>query len=418
MYCTALHRIILKSTFATMTLCCAHALAADSPHFALEPLWSADGMELAKSSISPDGRLATIAWQKREWPHTQILLLDATKSSASINMDSIRIEGAGGWLKYWVSTIADYFSAKPLKLYPDIYDISAGPSGQTWLGGAVNTEERPGEPRSHLTHSDAYVALIDDNGKLVWERAYGNGGIRTIKVMSSLPSGDLIVGGNDGWLARIAADGHLIWEKTVEGYIYMIAPLPDNRFVAVGPYSQVGRHQNHNSNICVRIFDASGNEVTSTTVGLPVRYDDYPNYTQLAVGRDAIYVGSFRSWPIRMSKLGLDGTIQWQSDIGDVAGSHDAKQRLCYVQYYTAIAANAAGGVTAACQLDDGIHVYDLDAATGQYIESTLPLPGCSDGHFSLIRARDDGSMVLGTTTSAADNATHCAWLGRLTKVH
>ncbi len=79
---------------------------------------------------------------------------------------------------------------------------------------------------------DYWVAKIDATGTLIWEHNFGGSGEDRSYVVREADNGDLIVGGStysnnedvtnnfgssDFWLLRLAADGNLIWQRSLGG---------------------------------------------------------------------------------------------------------------------------------------------------------------------------------------------------------
>ena len=199
------------------------AIAADEHSFMLEVLWSTPiaafplsrpagtpynpgsepGTVFEAQAIYPDGRIVFLGSRIIGGKRVMALFADP-EHDPSNHAIVLALNGAHPLNLHLSSRV---FGAGPRPL-----TLAAGASGKMWVGGRSNSfmDLASGD------HSDAYLAEIDADGKTLWEKAYGSGGLRQIRNAISLPAGEVVVAGDDagkGWLARIGPDGSQLWER-------------------------------------------------------------------------------------------------------------------------------------------------------------------------------------------------------------
>jgi outer membrane protein assembly factor BamB len=303
--------------------------------------------------------------------------------------------------------------------------LAAGVNGQIWVGGGINSymDLASGD------HSDAYVAKIDATGKTVWQKAYGNGGRRQISSMASLPTGEVVVAGEDageGWLARIGPDGSQLWERRLgNAKGNAIASLPGDRLVVAG-FDPTGSAstKDYQDHVTAWIVDGSGEVLAQTRIRNAINTSSGSYFGRISVTatNDAIYVvsnwsDSFHAQPVEVSKLDLHGKLVWRRSLPDTTISIKSvvpTWRSCL----PALALNPRRDVLVACALGGQIQVYQLEQLSGSYHESDLSLPDCNNGSATLFLAiRKDGTMILSGSRPGSNVAASCTWAGRLTEV-
>jgi hypothetical protein len=105
----------------------------------------------------------------------------------------------------------------PINLPISAYSLhlAAGVGDVLWIGGVKRAAVTI--VSTHI--STAYLAKIDRQGRVIWEREYGDMTTqRSIQSVASLPSGNVIVSGQDSkrtWIALISHNGEIIWEHFV-----------------------------------------------------------------------------------------------------------------------------------------------------------------------------------------------------------
>jgi hypothetical protein len=406
----------------------AGAVAADQQSFALEVLWATPIVAIPSSrptgtpynpgpepgtlfkaqAMYPDGRIVFLGSRIIDGKRVTALFADP-EHDRSNHAIVLALNGAQSLNLHLSSRI---FGAKPRPL-----TLAAGGSGKIWVGGFSNSYEDFGGGN----HSDAYVAEIDADGKTLWEKAYGNGGLRQIRNVVSLPADEVGIAGEDagkGWIARIGADGSQLWERHLGIWkANAIASLPEDRLVVVG-FETTGSSSNgdYQEHITAWIVDGSGNILTQTRVRNTINTasSSYFGHLSVVATKDAIYIisnwtGYPHAQPIEVSKLGLDGKILWTTSLPD----NNAK-------WSPTLADNPVGDALLAFALNGRIHFYQFDKLSGGYRESDLPMPDCSSGYDATLffATRNDGTMILSGSPPELNTVPRCTWVGRLTAVH
>jgi hypothetical protein len=404
------------------------AVAADGNSFALEVLWSTPiaaiplsrpagtpynpgpepGSVFEAQAMYPDGRMVFLGSRIVDGKRVMALFADPEHDPSNHAI----VLALNGSHPLNLNLSSRIFGAKPRPL-----TLAAGGSGKIWVGGFSNSYEDFGSGN----HSDAYVAEIDADGKTLWEKAYGNGGLRQIRNVVSLPGGGVGIAGEDagkGWLARIGSDGSQLWERHLGIWkANAIASLSGNRLVVVGfettGSSSSGDYQEH---IAAWIVDGSGEILVQTRVRNTINTVFGSNFGHVSVvaTKDAIYVLS--AWmefphaqPIEVSKLSLDGKLLWTTSLPD----NNAR-------WSPTLAVNPVGDALVVFALDGRIHLYQFDQLSGKSRENDLPLPDCSKGYNAelFLAVRNDGTMILSGSPPELNTVPRCTWVGRLTEVH
>jgi hypothetical protein len=243
-----------------------------------------------------------------------------------------------------------------------------------------------------------------------------------------MPSGDLVGTGQDewdGWLARIAPDGHLLWERRIGNDVGgAVTPLPDNRLVVAGFVSSgSSTTKDYQDHVTTWILSGSGNVIAETRVRNSINTFQHAYFAQIkvATAKTAIYVvsewnGLFDAKPIQISKLDFDGRLLWTTELPESAVEIKGKVstwRSCA----PTLAIDPRGEAMIACALDSQIHLYQLDASSGHYRKSDLPLPDCQAEHPAalFLAARPDGTWILTGSRPGSNLAANCTWMGQLT---
>jgi PQQ-like domain len=414
------------------------ATAADEHSFALEVLWSTPlaaislsrpagtpynpgpepGSIFEAQAIYPDGRIVFFGSRIIAGKRVMAVFPDP-EHNPSDNAIILALDGAHPLNMHLISRLVGS-GPRPLTL-------AAGPSGEIWVGGGSNSymDFASGD------HRDAYLAKIDGTGKILWEKAYGNGGWRQILSMASLPTGEVAVAGEDagtGWLARIGADGSQLWERRLGIAKHnAVASLPGNRLVVAGfeakGSSSTGDYQEH---ITAWIVDGSGEILAQTRVRTAISTSAIFNYEHISVAatKDAIYVVS--SWggyphpqPVEVSKLDLDGKLLWSTVLSNTLTSVRTDLPPSGSCWPT-LAINPRGDAIVACTLDGQIHIYQLERSSGSYQEGQFSLPDCNNKYSAtlFLAVRKNGTMILSGSAPELNTVPRCTWVGRLTEVH
>ena len=417
------------------------AAAVNAAPFALEILWSTpisgapqpspgtsgleqgSGLVLVAGAQLPDGGVLFLGNRLTPKTMSQVLLMDAghrsPNSAAVLRLAGVPSVRPKGWLDRALG------ANKPRR-QPVVSSVAAGSNGEIWVGGSSNDYM----DIASAPHADAYLARIDDIGSPIWEKVYGNGA-RGIRSLAAAPSGDLAVFGRDGWdgwLAMIAPDGDLVWERHVGSDLGgAVAWAPGDRLVVAGfESSGSGSSNDYQDHVAIWIVDRSGNVLTRTRIRDAINKTphSYSGEIGMVVAEDAVYVvsnwaGLFDAQPAVISKVSLDGELLWSRALPEtiitVKGNVET-WRSCS----PSLAVGPDGDPMVGCAMDGQIQLYQLDRSSGRYRQSVVPAPACQAAHPAKLffTVRDNATTLLSGTRPDSNVAANCTWLGRLIAHH
>jgi len=303
---------------------------------------------------SPTGSLVFLA---DEGDHRAALLVEANEA------------GAGRWI--------------PVPLTGTELHLAAGEGDRLWVGGTVN--QRRGALGDRL--SEAYLVKLNTRGQVAWERTFGGNSERTIQGVSSLPSDDVAVVGQDddkSWLARISADGQIVWEHRFgSGALTSVTTVGGHIFVA--GFDRVDDHAVGHSqvNLVLWRFDGRGQplgrDVIHENVGNGARVWPLWFVRQWASSDDAVYV--FALWseqlaanPLDAVKVTMQGQVVWRRQLPQsvLQARTPPVDRGREAHCIPKITILANGNPLIACSTDKAIVLSELDAATGDVSQASL----------------------------------------------
>jgi hypothetical protein len=430
-----MHLLALFLVGLTSALAAGIVEAQEFQEFHLEIHWTApiktaesggldrtpDGLVLLAQSISSQGQSAFLASEISADHRSQVLFVNASPNGLGDRI-ALPLKGAAPDGEGLVSRL---FSKSDRN--PALHAVTFGQSGEIWVGGVTNAYL----DWSSSYHSDAYLAKIDPSGKLLWEKAYGNGGQQTVWNIGSLVNGDVALVGRDGWaghVARIGPDGVQLWERSLGNDLGgALAGLPGDRLAVIGFETEgAAQSRDYRANVTLWILDGSGKTLVQTLVRAALSTTPYSYFANLSlvVTPDAIYVtsnwtGLFDARPVEVAKLSLDGELLWSASLTDTVAAVDRSVRT-WKYCSPTLAVTPQGDAIVACALNDQIHLYQFGSATGVYQARMLPLPDCQKGHPSqmFLTADVDQAMFLSGSRPVSNVASNCSWTGRLTRGH
>ncbi|WP_297523534.1 protein kinase, partial [Thermococcus sp.] len=176
--------------------------------------------------------------------------------------------------------------------------------------------------------TDAFVARLDRDGNVKWQKTYGGSGWDEVNAVALAPNGDIIVagytrsfgaGGRDAWVLRLDSEGNVKWQKTYGGKYWdeahAVALAPNGDIIVAGYTESFGAGWN---DVWVLRLDSEGNVKWQKTYG-GSKWDE-ANAVALASNGDVIvagYTGSFGAggdvWVLRLDG---EGNVKWQKTYG------------------------------------------------------------------------------------------------------
>ena len=265
--------------------------------------------------------------------------------------------------------------------------LVAGAADQIWIGGTSNYREAPFGGRL----SDAYLAKLDSNGKFEWEHTFEDPDGKEIHDLAALSGGDVVVVGkahDKSWLARISADAHIIWERSIGlGCAATVAVVGDTILVT---------GFDANAEVMWR-FNGAGDSINHQVIEKII--DEPPGpFLFIKVfadkSNDAIYVFSLWSetfnpqesltaHPLKVIKLDSQGQIVWRSELSqavlqglkaaDLGPDHRATFCIRPI-----IGLRGNGDPLVACPGRNLLLISQLESMTGELTQTVVQRSGSS----------------------------------------
>ena len=299
--------------------------------------------------------------------------------------------------------------------------LAEGPGETVWIGGLKN----PSYSFTAGRISDAYLAKIDRQGKVIWEREFGGRSERDIQSMVPLsPSGDVVVAGKYNertWLARIAADGQIVWERFVGvGKGTFVTTAGDKIAVVAfeaSPGSAPPPSKTYRDDLSFWSFDETGKLLDHRVMREGMNHLPGSSGGKLRIesSGDAIYVFSERVAlsaikPLEVIKINSEGQPVWRKELSETVVQQGHKTSSCS----TATTVLASGDPLVACTHFNEVQLFQLHSQTGEFIERWVeqPLPPANCGErwppVRVLRQMADGIVWLFGYSS------QCMWLGQI----
>jgi len=295
--------------------------------------------------------------------------------------------------------------------------LFTGLAGQIWVEGTHNYRSRAGTLGSML--SDAYLVEFDSSGKVVWEHNFGGRSTKTIHDLAAFPDGDVIVVGSSNdeqWLARVSADSHIVWERTI-GLRYAAAVALSGDKIVVAGFDAEGEGIWH--------FSVAGEPLDKQVIEQANGETRAPVFMRLFVGKsnDELYVfwsgghngdQSPRARSLKLAKLN-QGRLVWRKELSQATleglepvGPHpDRKSGFCF-PLITGVLAN--GDPLIVCPAVSGAVISRINSTTGDMKQVTALSPqtsSCLRSWPKLIIPRPDQRIWLFGTGG-------CTWLDQV----
>src|SRR5207249_3443415 len=178
-------------------------------------------------------------------------------------------------------------------------------------------------------HSQAWILRLDRNGGVVWENTYGASLDDVALSARQVSDGGFVVAGQtcsfgfgncDGWLLRLSEEGKVLWETAYgAGVFRSIEQISDGGFIVAGG-SQSFTNYNNSFDAWVLRLDGAGNVLWSKTYGLYGVFETFSvkqtSDGGFVVSGDTIS-GLFACQRAWLLKLDGDGNVVWQHAYDD-----------------------------------------------------------------------------------------------------
>lgn len=266
--------------------------------------------------------------------------------------------------------------------------------------------------------NDAWVAKINANGSVVWQKTYGGTGDDQANAVQQTVDGGYIVAGSttsfgpskDAWVFKLDSNGAVVWQKTYGGavteYAYSIQQTSDGGYVVAGVTNSSGVGS---GDAWVFKLDANGEVLWQNTYGNSNSLmTDYARVVKQTADGGYIVAGystSIGSGSLWVLKLNANGTIAWQKSYYDGGNAYDIRQTADggYI---------IAGSVTTVMFGSSNILVLKINADGSEAWQKTYG-GGSGDYSYSVVQTADGGYAVAGVTNSYSAGLTD-AWVLKL----
>jgi hypothetical protein len=269
--------------------------------------------------------------------------------------------------------------------------------------------------------SDAYLVEFDSNGKVVWDHNFGGRSTTILHDLAAFPDGDVIVVGSSNdeqWLARVSADSHVVWERTIGARYAGAVALSGDKIVVAG-FDAEGEG--------IWRFSAAGEPLDKQVIEQTNFETGGSVFMRLIVGKsnDELYVFSGqprtqngnqspRARSLKLAKLD-QGQLVWRKELSQAtlgglepAGPRpDQKSGFCF-PLITGVFAN--GDPLIVCPKVSGAVISEINSTTGNMKQVTALRPqtsSCLRSWPKLVIPRPDQRIWLFGTGS-------CTWLNQI----
>ncbi|MEO8175764.1 MAG: hypothetical protein ABI626_03800 [Sphingomicrobium sp.] len=290
---------------------------------------------------------------------------------------------------------------------------AVGAAGETWLGGFTS--------RIGAGGIDAWVARVAANGTLIEEKTFGGGGYDRFTGMAAAVDGHVFVGHSEPkgvarrrlLAVKLDHKGLVVWQRIIDADPNALAalyvePAGDGGFIVAG-----GLGHGEDSDIFVLKLDAQGQELWRRTVGTPEAAD--VNHG-LLVRPDGtiVVVGYVKSWGSRdndilAASFSPDGVLVKKALLG---GAGDDRPIL--------LKAGPGGGAwvvgytkSARTTGDWDMIVARLDS-TGEFMPGVATIGTAADDNGTAIRPLADGGAIVAGYSRGLGTASEDAFVVRL----
>lgn len=255
---------------------------------------------------------------------------------------------------------------------------------------------------------DAWIAKLDTNGTLLWQKSYGGNADDEATVVRRTPDGGFLLAGvtksfadpdGDFWCVRLDANGKVKWQKSYGGkneeWLYSAEQTSDGGFILVGRAEDVTPATGQDA-WCVRINSTGGLVWERSNGGI---YPDAAfSVVQVADGgfafvgwSDTAEATGMDAW---LAKINSSGTLEWVKSY-DGGTDHDDG-------FYALRPADdggylAAGFTRRLFSTDGGAWFLRLDSAGALLWQKRI---GKTLDRLRAVRETSDGFIMAGTTSS------------------
>jgi len=234
----------------------------------------------------------------------------------------------GGNTEVWVLKLRANGDIDWQKRYGGSGDDLAYSIQQTSDGGYIVAGETTSFGSSD---KDVFLLKINSYGSIEWRKSYGGGDNDVAKSVQLTSDGGFIVAGEtssfgkgdiDAWVFKLDADGRVVWQKTYgdvnDDLAYSIQQTSDGGYIVVGGTTPAG---SNSKDVLVLKLEANGEIEWQKTYGGAFDTEDVAYSVQQTSDGGYIIAGISSSFgnffgDIWVLKIRADGEIDWQHTYG------------------------------------------------------------------------------------------------------
>lgn len=182
---------------------------------------------------------------------------------------------------------------------------------------------------NNSSHFIAYMGLIDQNGNTIWNKSLVSNITTDAQSVIEVKDGGYVItgyrdisenGNFDAWVAKVDKEGNLLWEKTYGGAMEdsgrKVIETPDNHYIILGETNSQG---SGGSDVWIFEIDTTGKVIWEKTFG--GKDDDkgfsltktYDGSYLIGASTKSYGAGSLDAWLI---KIDSDGNYKWSTTVG------------------------------------------------------------------------------------------------------
>lgn len=195
--------------------------------------------------------------------------------------------------------------------------VSAGSSGFFQSGFRVNTNQDTWSSTFALDYSFAYLHKTTNSLEPVFQKKLTSSNITQLYDMALDSSDNLYLAGYDGtygWLAKLANDGSITWQRQITGGISRVASASNALYVYGLGGTKLIKYNTSGSITDSSIYSYSSNNLDIYNLAIDSSDNVYIR-SQFVVGSSGTFGG--------ITKLNSSGAVQWQKTFPTNVGNGD-----------------------------------------------------------------------------------------------
>jgi hypothetical protein len=299
--------------------------------------------------------------------------------------------------------------------------IVEGTENTLWIGGVRGATVSTASTQQ----SYAYLTRVDRLGHVLWQHDYGGQTERSIQSLVSLSSGDVVVSGQDSektWLARIAGDGTIVWERFVGiGKGSAVTTIGD--IIVLVALKASESSQAYREDVALWSFSPTGEPLGERIVREGLNHFDGQRAADIRIKSigDSAYV--FSGWaayvdikPLAVTKLNTRREPLWTKELPVTVQSRDGRTLYCQ----SSLTVLSDNDVLIGCRTAPSQFALSrLSTTAGDLSEQTVelsgsPPPACARrwGPIRFLREKSQQVVWIFGSPGSVREPNGCGWIG------